>query len=86
MWAHSREVAVNNGRISVSVKASAGEIWIPDGYGSAAGPGDSAGAWGKDSADAKVDEIEKATKQVKASSVKPSEAADKGFLCLRRMQ
>ena len=71
------KVAVNNGRISVSVKANAGEIWIPDGYGSAAGPGDSAGAWSKDSADAKVDEIEKATKQVKASSVKPSEAADK---------
>ncbi len=68
------KVAANQGRISVSMKANAGEIWIPAGLTKDAG--DSDGIWSQDAGEAKVEEIEKATKQISVSAVKPSEAAD----------
>ena len=68
------KVAANQGRISVSMKANAGEIWIPSGLTKDAG--DSDGIWSQDAGEAKVEEIEKATKQISVSAVKPSEAAD----------
>ena len=55
------KVAVNHGRIQVSMKANSGEIWIPD----------------EAAAEAKVEEIEKATKKVRNVPEEVTEAAEK---------
>ncbi|MCI9421495.1 alpha-amylase [Lachnospiraceae bacterium WCA-9-b2] len=61
------KVDVNSGRISVSVKANSGEIWIPLSKGQALNAGVMADL-GKVDADAKVEAVEKATEKVGKSS------------------
>ncbi len=69
------KVAVNNGCITVSVRANSGEIWVPLSEGQAGKPGavaDSGKPGTKNDADAKVEAIEKATEKAeKAAKVTP---------------